>query len=230
MKKLTALAVCLIPALAACGVPVRTGTYSPPGSQAAPGTTFAWNEQRDRVVGDPRLENNQFFEDRLHEAIEWELALRGIRHDESSPDLMVHHHLTLADHEFVQEMYDEAGNPMSEVYEYEGGTVVVHLVNATTNATAGTGNWDIYINPAASGTNTPAATVVARNKATEFLTVPAGQSNTIRLTNAGQTAAVQNIAVPSLTAGTVTTIVVTDAATPGGTSLQVFTLPPCTAT
>jgi hypothetical protein len=107
------------------------------------------------------------------------------------------------------------------------GNAAVRVVNATTSATAGTGNWDIYVNPAASGTNTPAATVVGRNTATEFLTVPAGQSNTIRLTNAGQMAAVQNIAVPSLTAGTVTTIVVTDAATPGGTSLQVFTLPPC---
>lgn len=107
------------------------------------------------------------------------------------------------------------------------GKAAVRVVNATTSATAGSGNWDIYVNPAASGTNTPAATVVGRNTATEFLTVPAGQSNTIRLTNPGQTAAVQNIAVPSLTAGSVTTIVVTDAATPGGTSLQVFTLPPC---
>lgn len=103
----------------------------------------------------------------------------------------------------------------------------VRVVNATTSATSGTGNWDIYVNPAASGTNAPAATVVGRNTATQFLTVPAAQSNTIRLTNAGQTAAVQNITVPSLTAGSVTTIVVTDAVTPGGTALQVFTLPPC---
>lgn len=108
------------------------------------------------------------------------------------------------------------------------GNAAVRIVNATTSATAGVGNWDIYVNPAASGTNTPAATVVGRNKATEFLTVPAGQSNTIRLTNAGQTAVLQNVSVPSMTAGTVNTIVVTDAATPGGTSLQVFTLPPCT--
>jgi hypothetical protein len=107
------------------------------------------------------------------------------------------------------------------------GNAAIRVVNATTNATVGTGNWDIYVNPVASGTNTPAATVVGRNTATQFLTVPAGQSNTIRLTNAGQTAAVQNIAVPSLTAGAATTIVVTDAATPGGTTLQIFTLPPC---
>jgi hypothetical protein len=107
------------------------------------------------------------------------------------------------------------------------GNAAVRVVNATSSATTGTGNWDVYINPAASGTNTPAATVVGRNTATQYLTVPAGQSNSIRLTNAGQTAALQTIAVPSLTAGTVTTIVVTDAATAGGTTLQVFTLPPC---
>ncbi len=74
---------------------------------------------------------------------------------------------------------------------------------------------------------TPNATAVARNSASPFLTVPAGQSNTLRLTNAGQTARLQDIAVPSLAAGTATTIVVTDPATAGGTSLDAFTLPPC---
>jgi hypothetical protein len=107
------------------------------------------------------------------------------------------------------------------------GNAAVRVVNATTSATAGTGNWDVYVNPPTSGTSTPAATVVGRNTATQYLTVPAGQTNSIRLTNAGQTAALQTIAVPGLTAGTVTTLVVTDAATPGGTPLQVFTLPPC---
>jgi len=47
------------------------------------------------------------------------------------------------------------------------------------------------------------------------------------LTNAGQTATVQNITVPSMTTGTVQTIVITDAAA-GSTSLRTFTLPACT--
>jgi hypothetical protein len=107
------------------------------------------------------------------------------------------------------------------------GNAGLRIVNATTSATAGAGNWDIYVNPGAS-LGTPAATALGRTKATTYLTVPAGQANTIRLTNSGSTTTLQNIAVPSLTSGTVSTIVVTDAATTGGTQLQTFTLPACT--
>jgi hypothetical protein len=106
------------------------------------------------------------------------------------------------------------------------GNAGVRIVNATTTATAGPSTWDIYVNPTAT-LGTPNATAVRRNSATPFLTVPAGQANTIRLTNAGQTVRVQDITVPSLIAGTATTVVVTDAPTPGGTTLQAFTLPAC---
>ncbi len=151
MRKLIPLAVVLVPALIACGVPIRTGTYSPPGMDIVPGTTFAWNEPMDRVIGDPRLENNQFFEDRLHEAIEWELGLRGIRLEASSPDLVVHHHLTLEDHELAQEVIDDGGYSTTEVYGYEGGTVVVHLVNARTNENVWLGLAEADIEPALEG-------------------------------------------------------------------------------
>jgi len=108
------------------------------------------------------------------------------------------------------------------------GNAAVRIVNATTSATTGAGNWDIYVNPGTT-LGTPNATAVGRATASTYITVPAGQANTIRLTNTGQTTAVQNITVPSLTAGSVTTIVVTDAAT-GSTQLQTFTLAPCTTT
>lgn len=106
------------------------------------------------------------------------------------------------------------------------GNAAVRIVNATTSATPGTGSWDIFVNPGAT-LGTPNATAVARNGASAYLTVPAGQANTIRLTNAGQTTVVLNIPVSSLTSGTVQTIVVTDAAA-GGTTLRTFTLPACT--
>jgi hypothetical protein len=115
---------------------------------------------------------------------------------------------------------DQAATPAA-------GNAAVRIVNATTSATTGAGNWDIYVNPGTT-LGTPNATAVGRTTPSSFLTVPAGQATTIRLTNAGQTTTLQNISVPSLTAGTVTTIVVTDAATAGGTTLQTFTLPACT--
>jgi hypothetical protein len=120
-------------ALASCGVPITSAGYVAPDASLAAYTTFAWNQAGDRVVGDRRLENNRFFEDRLHEAIEWELSLRGIRRSESSPDLLVHHHLSLTDHELAQEVIDEAGLARTEVFAYEEGTVVVHLVDARTS-------------------------------------------------------------------------------------------------
>jgi uncharacterized protein DUF4397 len=105
-------------------------------------------------------------------------------------------------------------------------TAGVRVINATTSARAGAGIWDIYVNPGTTP-STPNATAVSRSSASPFLTVPAGQTNTLRLTNAGQTARLQDIVVPSLLAGTGTTIVVTDPATAGATSLDAFTVPPC---
>jgi hypothetical protein len=102
----------------------------------------------------------------------------------------------------------------------------VRIINATSAATTGAGNWDIYVNPGTT-LGTPNATAIGRTMASSYLTVPAGQANVIRLTNAGATTTLQNISVPSQTAGTVQTIVVGDAAT-GSTALQTFTLAACT--
>ena len=106
------------------------------------------------------------------------------------------------------------------------GNAAVRIINATTNATTGAGNWDIYVNPA-TPLGTPNATAIGRNLASTYLTVPAGQANKIRLTNTGQTTTLLDINVPSLTAGNVTSVVVTDAAA-GSTTLQTFPLTACT--
>jgi hypothetical protein len=106
------------------------------------------------------------------------------------------------------------------------GNAAVRIVNATTAATTGAGNWDVYVNPA-TPLGTPNETTLGRTEQSAYLTVPAGQQNTIRLTNTGQTTALQTLTVPSLSAGTVSTIVVTDAAA-GSSTLQTFTIPACT--
>jgi hypothetical protein len=105
------------------------------------------------------------------------------------------------------------------------GNAAVRIINATSSATTGAGNWDIYVNPTAT-LGTPNATAVGRNSASSYLTVPAAQTNTIRLTNAGSTTTLQNITVPSITSGNVTSVVVTDATT-GSTTLQTFPLAAC---
>lgn len=83
-------------------------------------------------MGDSRLEGNEFFHQRLHEAVGWELALRGLRYGDTDPDLVVHHHLSLSDHVLESEVIDEAGVTSMESYVYEGGSLVVHVVDART--------------------------------------------------------------------------------------------------
>ncbi len=76
---------CLALAVASCGAPIASNAFFAPGAFFSPdvagarGLTFAWNQESDLVIGDPRLQNNPFFEDRIHEAVKWELSLRGMR-------------------------------------------------------------------------------------------------------------------------------------------------------
>lgn len=127
-----ASAMLLVPVLAACGVPIQSGAHLAPSWEINRRATFRWNDVADRTAGDTRLEDNRFFHDRLHEAVEWELSLRGIRYGETDPDLLIHHHLSLADHAWEQEVTDEAGVTRTETEIYEGGSIVVHIVDART--------------------------------------------------------------------------------------------------
>lgn len=131
-KRSSLLAGSLISLLAGCGVPIQSGAHFAQAWQSAPRATFAWNDQADRIAGDSRLEGNRFFHERLHEAVEWQLSLRGIRYDENSPDLLIHHHLSLSDHVMETEVIDDAGVATTETDVYENGSVVLHIVERDT--------------------------------------------------------------------------------------------------
>ena len=119
--------------LTACGVPIQSGAHFETGWEPGTLTTFAWNDEADRTEGDPRLQDNAFFHAQLHEVVEWELNLRGIRYSDSNPALLIHHHLSLADHVMEREVVDEAGVTSVETFAYEGGSVVIHIVDARTS-------------------------------------------------------------------------------------------------
>ncbi len=123
----------LVPLLASCGPAIRSGMHSAPGAALDGDLTFLWDQESDRAYGDPRLEGNRFFEDRLHEAIEWELALRGIHWtDSATPTLRVHHHLSLTDHRWQEEIAEEGGYTRTEEFTAEEGSVMVHILDAMT--------------------------------------------------------------------------------------------------
>jgi len=117
--------------IAACGGAIRSGGTPAPGPDFG-ARTFAWANPDEFIVGDARLRDSRFFESRLHEAVEWELSVRGIRYDASSPGLLVHHHLALAGHPLAEEAGGGSGAARSDVPPYEDATLVVHLVDAET--------------------------------------------------------------------------------------------------
>jgi hypothetical protein len=132
-RYLSLLVAVLIPVLGSCAPAIRSGAHSAPNARLQEGLTFVWDQESDRAYGDPRLEGNRFFEDRLHEAIEWELALRGIHPTESGdPDLRVHHHLSLTDREWQEEFAEEGGYSRTETFTAEEGSVMVHILDAAT--------------------------------------------------------------------------------------------------
>jgi hypothetical protein len=116
--------------LSACGVPIQSGAHFTQNWAPDRQTTFAWEDEEDRTVGDQRLDGNRFFHQKLHEAVEWELSLRGIRYSESDPDLTIHHHLSLSDHMLESEVVDDSGTTVTETEVYEGGSLVLHIVDS----------------------------------------------------------------------------------------------------
>ena len=76
--------------------------------------------------------DNTFFHQRLREAVEWELNLRGIRYSESDASLLVHHHMALGEHELELEVVSDTDLVEFESMVYEGGSVVIHMEDVRT--------------------------------------------------------------------------------------------------
>jgi len=126
---------------AACGLGVVAGADFDPGADFTRYTTFIWDEPDDRPVGDPRLENNPFFDERLHAAIAVELADHDIRAGANGPGLIVHHHATVRNRVDVYEVDERAGygrpagyNEGAQVIQYDEGTILVDIADAETKA------------------------------------------------------------------------------------------------
>jgi len=137
--------------LGACGARIESGSRFASAAPPATPLTFAWDQEGDIATGDVRLENNPFFEERLHEAIEWELSLRGIRRAEGATDLLIHHHLSLRDHDLIAEFVDASGERRTEPFTYEEGTIVVHIVDARTQQDIWVGWAQSSVEPALRG-------------------------------------------------------------------------------
>ncbi|MEY4095024.1 MAG: hypothetical protein RLZZ53_2223 [Acidobacteriota bacterium] len=100
--------------------------------------TYNWGPPDNLPVGDPRLDNNPFFNDYLQGTIEKQLAAKGYRQAGSgAPDLLIHYHASVSqrlDVYTVDNRYGYCyGNCEPQVADFDQGTLVVDVVDAKTN-------------------------------------------------------------------------------------------------
>jgi hypothetical protein len=99
--------------------------------------TWDWGQADALPTGDPRLDNNQVFNDQLQGAIEKALAGKGFARaaEGASADLRVHYHANINQRFMVNEpdVNCVAGNCQPSVIEYEQGTLVLDVVNTRTD-------------------------------------------------------------------------------------------------
>jgi hypothetical protein len=99
--------------------------------------TFNWGPADALSTGDPRLDNNRFFDQRVRTQIEKELAARGLeRTTSATPDLLVHYHASITQEIDVRDLdreYRYCDDGDCRPYIYEKGTLFVDLVDPRTN-------------------------------------------------------------------------------------------------
>lgn len=129
-----------------CAVPIQAGASLQPGHDLGEYTSFFWDEPGERPTGDPRLDDDPLFQQRVHAAIEWEFTTRGIELAGDGPDevigisgraLAVHHHTSIQDHvevfeedvsaDFAADYGDE-----TSVVQHEEATFIVGLTDPHT--------------------------------------------------------------------------------------------------
>jgi hypothetical protein len=134
--QLTALGVALL-ALNACG-PMKVYSYTEHGANLAQYATYDWGVLEQRTTGDPRLDNNPFFQERVQAQTDRELTRRGyVKATIGQPDLTVVYRTRIrqeidlngADRPDAYAYCAEGG---CEPFAYDSGTLLIDLVDSRT--------------------------------------------------------------------------------------------------
>jgi hypothetical protein len=136
--RLARFAAAAISALALIGcASTNVGSYVESGANIMPYRTFNWGVAYSISTGDPRLDSNPFFLERLQADVEKQLAGRGLERTTSgTPDLLVHYHASVKQRLDVNSTDRKDGYCRGDdcrPYVYEAGTLLLDLVDAHTN-------------------------------------------------------------------------------------------------
>jgi len=139
MLRFTRFAVMALAALALAGcATMKVYSHLERGVDFAQYRTYAWGPADARPTGDPRLDSNPFFKERLEGAVEQQLATKRFeKSTATTPDLLLHYHASITQRFEVNTVDRDRGycsdNCEPTVSDYDEGTLVLDIVDARTN-------------------------------------------------------------------------------------------------
>ncbi|MGC4085349.1 MAG: DUF4136 domain-containing protein [Vicinamibacterales bacterium] len=121
-------------ALSACA-PVRVNAALERGMDFTHYTSYTWAAEDKFGTGDPRLDNNEFFEKRIRETADKILAERGLeKSSAATAGLVLHYHASATqriDVNALDRPYGYCDDCHSSIYD--AGTITLDFVDAKTN-------------------------------------------------------------------------------------------------
>lgn len=132
-------AVVVTVALSGCAT-LRVSSHTDPGLVWSKYSTFEWGPADALPPGDPRLDTDPYFEDRVQGGIEKAMAAHGFVRSPTSerPDVLIHYHASISERLDVNELDRGFASCVTVecrpgVRRYEAGTLVVDIVDAASN-------------------------------------------------------------------------------------------------
>jgi len=135
-----ALAIGLAAIAAGCAVTsMNVSSHVRRGLDIGQYSTYAWAPADALPTGDPRLDQNPYFQDYVQGAVEKQLASRGMLASRAgTPDLLLHYHASIdtrIDVSRSEREYERchSSDCSSWVERYEAGTLVIDVVDTRAN-------------------------------------------------------------------------------------------------
>jgi hypothetical protein len=116
---------------------MRVNSYLERGANLAGYRTYNWGAPDTWTTGDPRLDNNPFFQDRIRAGVDKEMARLGFEKSAAErPDLRLHYHASFhqrIETNGIDEEYGFCPSGECESYVYEAGTILIDFVDTGSN-------------------------------------------------------------------------------------------------
>jgi hypothetical protein len=119
---------------------VRVNSYLERGADFRQYRTYAWGPADAFSTGDPRLDNNRFFSERVEKAVDQQLESRGFKKRESgAADVLIHLHARLdqrIESDAIDREYSSCQDGGCRPFVSDAGTLLLDFIDSRTNRLA----------------------------------------------------------------------------------------------